>query len=519
MAKQKFELSKLDVNELAELDGWKTKMETLVQENPFVEIKDRETYEEAKKRRTALKSGRTEVQKQDKTIGSFLREFRSKTKAIGESFIAIVQPAEEKQQAEIDRHEAILEEQKLAKEREEEQRVQGIKDRVDNLKEQLKLQIEMLTFENLEESSSVFDDIVADGHSQDFEEFQILFDDVATEMSIQFEEAVQRVKQSEIDRLEGIKKTEEALLDRIELWSIKRIDEAQPDEVEILRDSVTRGIDSLVRDQKFTEGRENKFKTIVESISNKIELKITSLKADAERDKKMAEMEEQQRHQNEVNEQRANINQMREGWLDLIFQMTPENFEETKSYLEKRMANKDNLFPELESEFDSSVKTAQRSLNDKISHLEKEIQRQKEEEARLEAEAEKVLENAQKEAEKRQNLLIVEYGFERLPDGMVENKSIDKRYDHQFLIDANENEWKNQLDLIIRDIQGLEENKQRQERIEPEKQEFIGMLNKMLQDLVETPVDFSEEFEPLANCVTDNLQEFVKMEIEKIKQF
>lgn len=519
MAKQKFELSKLDVNNLAELDGWKTKMETLVKDNPFVKITDRETYEEAKKRRTALKSGRTEVQKQDRTIGSFIREFRSKTKEIGETFIAIVQPSEDKQQAEIDRHEAILEEQRLAKEREEETRVQGIKDRVDNIKEQLKLQVEMLTFDNLTDSKLVFDDIIADGNSQDFEEFQVLFDDVVAEMTSDFEKAIERVNQEETERLESIKKTEEALLDRIELWSIKRIDEAQPDEVEILQESVARGIDSLVKDQEFTEGRKEKMNSIISSINAKIQSKITSLKADAERDAKMAEMEAQQEHQNQVNEQRANINQMREGWLDLIFQMTPENLEETKTYLEKRMTNKEKLFPELESEFDSSVKTARRSLDDKISNIEKETKRQEEEKARTEAEAEKVLENARKEAESRQNVLVSEYGFAKLPDGMVENKSIGHDYSFQFLTDTNTKAWENQLELIRRDVAESEAHQERQERIEPEKQEFIGMLNNMLQNLVETPIDFSEEFEPMANRTTDNLQEFVKMEIEKIKQF
>lgn len=510
MAKQKFELSKLDVNNLAELDGWKTKMETLVKDNPFVKITDRETYEEAKKRRTALKSGRTEVQKQDKAIGSFISQFRKSTKAIGESFIAIVQPSEDKQQAEIDRHEAILEEQRLAKEREEETRVQGIKDRVDNIKEQLKLQVEMLTFENLTNSKLVFDDIIADGNSQDFEEFQVLFDDVVTEMTSDFEKAIERVNQEETERLESIKKTEEALLNRIELWSIKRIDEAEPDEVEILRDSVTRGIDSLIRDQKFTDDREDKFKKIVESISEKIESKINSLKADAERDAKMAEMEAQQKRQNEINEQRANINQMREGWLDLIFQMTPENLEETKTYLEKRMTNKENLFPELESEFDSSVKTARRSLDDKVSQLEKEIQLEKD---RLDK-IEKVF------SERRGFLDARGYLFR---DNFFDNK------EHALLIpksevsESSEEDWKVvqvRVNSIIETLNSQkEEFKQRQERIEPEKQEFIGMLNNMLQNLVETPIDFSEEFEPMANRTTDNLQEFVKTEIEKIKQF
>lgn len=72
------DLQKISVSDLPELQGWKEKMEATVKENPFVAIKDHETYQGAKKARTALKSARTEVQNQEKLIASKLRAFRSK---------------------------------------------------------------------------------------------------------------------------------------------------------------------------------------------------------------------------------------------------------------------------------------------------------------------------------------------------------------------------------------------------------------------------------------------------------
>lgn len=109
---EKFELLKLDPKNLVELDQWESKLNKLVEENPFIDIKDKESFAEAKKRRTNLKSGRTEVQGQDTLIGSFMQKFRKTIKEKNEKLISIVHPHEKKQQEEIDRYQKILDDKK-----------------------------------------------------------------------------------------------------------------------------------------------------------------------------------------------------------------------------------------------------------------------------------------------------------------------------------------------------------------------------------------------------------------------
>ena len=111
------ELMTIDPKNIKELSGWEVKQNELVKNHPFVKITDNETYEEAKKNRTALRTGRTDIQKQDTSIGSFFRELRSKTKKIADSLIDITKPHEDKQQAEIDVWEAKKAEEKAEKER------------------------------------------------------------------------------------------------------------------------------------------------------------------------------------------------------------------------------------------------------------------------------------------------------------------------------------------------------------------------------------------------------------------
>ncbi len=113
-------LEQIDANKLPELQGWKEKQEQLVKDNPFMEITDNTTYAEAKKRRTALVSGRTEIQKADKLIASKLKDFRNKVSQISNSLIEISKPHEEKQQEEVKRYEAVKEQERQEKIRLEE---------------------------------------------------------------------------------------------------------------------------------------------------------------------------------------------------------------------------------------------------------------------------------------------------------------------------------------------------------------------------------------------------------------
>ncbi|WP_430811298.1 MULTISPECIES: hypothetical protein [unclassified Carboxylicivirga] len=112
-----------DFRMLPEYINARQKQETLVKENPFVEIIDTKTLKEAQQRRTALKSGRTELQKGEKLIASKLAEFRKDVKEETANLIAITLPYEEKQQAEINRYDEQRQKEREERARQERQRI------------------------------------------------------------------------------------------------------------------------------------------------------------------------------------------------------------------------------------------------------------------------------------------------------------------------------------------------------------------------------------------------------------
>ena len=219
MAKQKttpkFELATLDANNLKELDGWKDKMETAVKEFPFVKITDSKTYEEAKTNRTGLRSTRTDVQKQDKLIGSFVSNFRKDTKKINESLIAVVLPSEEKQQAEIDRHEKILEEKRHEKELAEQKRVDNINNKINSVKDQVKKYIDSMSFGNIKETETVILGEFVSAKEFNFEEFEPMIDELISDLENEYKNEVARLEHNESVRLEQLEKDQEAKINSI----------------------------------------------------------------------------------------------------------------------------------------------------------------------------------------------------------------------------------------------------------------------------------------------------------------
>jgi len=111
--KQTVTLEKIEPRQLSELNGWREKQETLLKANPFIKIQDNKSYELAKKSRTALLRGRTEIEKQDKLIASRLQIFRKKVIEVKNELIAITLLSEQKQQDEVKRYEKIKEDERL----------------------------------------------------------------------------------------------------------------------------------------------------------------------------------------------------------------------------------------------------------------------------------------------------------------------------------------------------------------------------------------------------------------------
>lgn len=128
------EVIQFEFKNLPAYAGAKERQEQLVKENPFVEITDAATYAEAKKRRTALRQGRYELQNGQKLITQKINEFKKDVEAETLRLINITKEHEEAQQEEIIRFDA--EKERLRQERAEKERarIHGIMNQINAFK-------------------------------------------------------------------------------------------------------------------------------------------------------------------------------------------------------------------------------------------------------------------------------------------------------------------------------------------------------------------------------------------------
>lgn len=429
---QKFELATLNANNLKELDGWKVKMETAVKDFPFIEIADTKSYEEAKANRTGLRTTRTDVQKQDKLIGSFVTKFRKDTKVINETLVAVVLPGEEKQQAEIDRWENILEAKRKEKQLEEENRVKKLNDQIVDLKEQLNTQIELMTFETIGESKVVFDDIIQ-GNEIDFEEFMVLWDEIVNEKSIEFENEVSRLQDAENFRLEQLKKDQEAKINEIHLQAIQILDDCEMDDADQLDVVIGKLIET---DFDFGEFNQ-KWKTTCDGIVTKTMKRMDEWTNEKKRRKEIEKQEDINR-----------INEVREGLLDFVFQMDVDNYQTNLSAVEAGL-NQKNPFPELKEEFNTMISTVKKNLDSKTKMINAEIQQAKNKEKAEEERMEMVM-NHRSSVLKDIGLIEMNDGNEHFFQGFGLKYDVSHIYECEDLENIVEEieDWKNQLEEI-----------------------------------------------------------------------
>ncbi len=208
MAKSVLKLDDLKVSNLPELQGWKDKQEKLVKDNPFVEIIDNKTYEQACKNRTALLKGRTELEKQEKLIASKLSTFRKDVKTETEKLVAITLPHEEKQQEAVKAWEKIKADQKAEEERLENLRIEGIKSKIDTFESDSYKIIQATTFEDIELSKTSLGALV--DAEYDFEEFDILFEKAKARVQSSWDLKCGDLQEKENQRLENERLAKEA---------------------------------------------------------------------------------------------------------------------------------------------------------------------------------------------------------------------------------------------------------------------------------------------------------------------
>lgn len=157
---------------LTELKGWREKQEALAKENSFIAIIDSSTYKEAKKRRTALVKGRTTIKEQQKLIIARVNKFKNIVTETSKDLIDITLPAEEKQQTEVKRYEKEKEEEKQRKLTEEQDRVNGINERINSFVAEWKAKIQNITIDSIESFDTEFSNVIKEIELTEFQEFE-----------------------------------------------------------------------------------------------------------------------------------------------------------------------------------------------------------------------------------------------------------------------------------------------------------------------------------------------------------
>lgn len=268
---KQFNLETIEVSMLPELQGWKEKQEAIVLENPFINIVDNKTYEEAKKARTTLVSARTTIEKQDKLIASKLKDVRTKAGDFSSKLVQITLPHEEKQQDEVRRYEALKEAERLAKEKADQERKDALQLRIELIYQKEKSKVDTLTFENivaigLDLELNLFQ------NDEDFEEFDLQFASKIQLLKQQLEDKIQVLTDKENQRIEAEKLAKEKADFEAEKLAKSRYDK----EIE----------DKRIADQKVIDNENNRKAKELETKEKENAKKLAKEKADFEANQK-----------------------------------------------------------------------------------------------------------------------------------------------------------------------------------------------------------------------------------------
>ncbi len=177
--KEKLELlnlEKFSVMQLPELQGKKEEIKAIIDANPIIVITDTETYEAAKKSRTAVKTLRTSTEKEKTNVKQKLKEkILDLVDNEYVSIIADIKKEETLRQDSVDVWEAEIEKRRLEKIRIEQERVDGIKKILTDYSDKWKGKFTNLVFANIETVSADFYESYTMFDATVLKEFEPLF--------------------------------------------------------------------------------------------------------------------------------------------------------------------------------------------------------------------------------------------------------------------------------------------------------------------------------------------------------
>jgi hypothetical protein len=210
MAKQTKELAVIDfekfsIAQLPELQGKKEEIASVIKANPIVEIVDNGTYELAKKSRTAVRSLRTSLESEQKTVKKKIKE-RVLDVVDGEYnlLVTLVKGSEKERQAPIDTWETKKEEERLEKLRLEQDRIDAIKKKIGEFRQDWEDVVSALVFERIETCKKYFDVAVSEYNRNSLEEYEVLFDDAVSYLTNLLNSRISTLTEQEQIRIDNL---------------------------------------------------------------------------------------------------------------------------------------------------------------------------------------------------------------------------------------------------------------------------------------------------------------------------
>lgn len=211
MAKtQKQELAVIDftqfsVAQLPELKGKKEEIASVIEANPIVEIVDNSTYESAKKSRTAVRTLRTSLESEQKTVKKRIKEnVLDVVDKEYDSLVLGVKSAEQSRQSPIDAWEEKKEQEKREKAIAEQQRIDGIKTTISDYVASWKDAFDLMKVDKAQEVSENFAESNTNFDKTSLQEFDVLFDREILMLSELLDSKIKTLLEQEQIRIENL---------------------------------------------------------------------------------------------------------------------------------------------------------------------------------------------------------------------------------------------------------------------------------------------------------------------------
>lgn len=211
MAKtQKQELAVIDftqfsVAQLPELKGKKEEIASVIEANPIVEIVDNATYESAKKSRTAVRTLRTSLESEQKTVKKKIKEHvLDVVDKEYDTLVLGVKSAEQSRQEPIDVWEEKKEQEKQEKARLEQERIDGIKTKISDYVASWKEAFGFMVFGSIKEVSDDFHESNNTFDKTSLQEFDVLFDREVSALAELLDSKISTLKEQEQIRVDNL---------------------------------------------------------------------------------------------------------------------------------------------------------------------------------------------------------------------------------------------------------------------------------------------------------------------------